>query len=73
MPFDNDKWRARASQGDVGSIAITLALTLARIAQALEALRDGDKDELAERIKEIRGDAEYLDGVFKDLTGYTKE
>lgn len=71
MPFDDKKFEATATKGDVAHAVISTALALSRVLSALRSLQlgklsDKEVDELAKQI-------DKLDKLFTDLTGYTSE
>jgi hypothetical protein len=71
VPFDDKKFYGVPTRADVAGVAINVSLALGYIAWALEAIRDGKKDELKDQIKGIRDQADTLDEIFNQLTGYT--
>jgi hypothetical protein len=70
MPFEDDKFYAKATHADVAAVAIRTSIALSSVARALEALRDGRIDNLNEHIKSLREDSDRLDEMFNQLTGY---
>ena len=75
MPFDDKKFYALATKGDLAGVAIKTSRALSRIYIALYQVKTGQDvegksfDDTLEQISEI---ARELDQVFDDLTGWTE-
>lgn len=72
MPFDMEKWKSPAAQGDLGGMAIQTTVALYAIVHALERIEDKLAIDLSEHLTVIRNAAVEFDKLFEELSGYSK-
>lgn len=71
MPFDDAKYFANATRGQVGGLAIKLGVILGHISSALQNL---SKDQpIDDQLAELQNATEELNSMFDELTGWCKE
>lgn len=71
MPINELVYNLPAKRGDISGTAIRASIALHSIANALELIANGQKP-TSEQIASIREQAAKLDGIFDQLTGFTK-
>ncbi|MGA1810416.1 hypothetical protein VHN57_08645 [Sphingobium sp. WW5] len=73
MPFEDDVLNAPASNASLSQIAITFAIAVNALADAVEAVERGDLTLAKENLGSARKVAEKMTTLFDNLTGYTDD
>lgn len=71
LPFDDSKYYASATKGDVAGVALKVSMVAMHTAAALAKARLGE--DISEHVTKLKALSDELDAMFDQLTGYTQK